>query len=59
MRKFNKSKNNLILDNLENVDLIDTVMIFHVLEHIKKPLDFIEFLKSKLKKTRKDNNRGS
>ena len=50
IREWNKSKKNLILDNLDNLENlgnIDTVMLFHVLEHIKKPLEFIEDIKGK------------
>ena len=45
MRKWNTENNRLVLDNLNNVENINVVMLFHVLEHIKKPLEFLNDIK--------------
>ena len=47
MRNWNKSRNHLILDDLDTVKDINVVVLFHVLEHIKYPLEFIEEIKQK------------
>ena len=47
MREWKISKINSILNNLYEVNNINVLSLFHVLEHIKNPLEFVEEIKEK------------
>lgn len=45
IRKWNINNHILNLENLSDVKKFYVVMLFHVLEHIKKPLEFLNFIR--------------